>query len=143
MRAYVYGRASLCAGRGAVRQPVTKITRQKNDVEIEKCASKVKCLTFVMLLWLSYLRQLELACAAAGGPPGGAAPVKTMCTISCLLIKYSITPLFRVCKNISISYLVYNPLYSDINNVIYVNDPTFEGIAIRVMIQSFLSALPS
>ncbi|CAH2065958.1 unnamed protein product, partial [Iphiclides podalirius] len=30
-----------------------------------------------MLLWLSYLKQLELACA--GTPPGGAADAKTMC----------------------------------------------------------------
>lgn len=36
----------------------------------------------VMLLWVKYLKELELACAAQ--PRGGAAVVKTMCKAFCL-----------------------------------------------------------
>lgn len=42
---------------------------------------------FVMLLWLQYLKQLELAVAAAAdSPPGGAPVVKTMCELRTIIL---------------------------------------------------------
>lgn len=92
MRCYRYTESGgVRGGARAPLPPVTQFEREKNDgstwsVRISNVFS-VQSVSqwvpkdFVMLLWLQYLKQLELAVARAAetSPPGGAPVVKTMC----------------------------------------------------------------